>query len=665
MEEEEVTAIPGWTPEVTLEVQDTVETGEEDEEELYSQRSKLFRFRDKEWKERGLGDAKLLKHKKTGKVRFMLRQEKTMKIVGNFYVVDVASYCELKPNAGSEKSWVWLASDCSDGEPKAEQLALKFATKELAVEFKDAFEEAKVLNKAVKEFASLNDDAPKTSPEKKDMGGVSSTTGTLFPASSAASSPAPLFSLGSTTSAGFSVGSSSSTSATFGSAPGAPSSEGAAMSAPSTLFQASSVAPAPGSLFSSGSNPFAGISFGSSSTSSAFSSGSGAAGLFSSSGATSSFFGSTSWTTGASGSSPFAGSSLFSQPTRSGIFGEPASASKPAEPDAKEKATQEEEEVEEEEVTAIPGWTPEVTLEVQDNVETGEEDEEELYSQRSKLFRFRDKEWKERGLGDAKLLKHKKTGKVRFMLRQEKTMKIVGNFYVVDVASYCELKPNAGSEKSWVWLASDCSDGEPKAEQLALKFATKELALKFKDAFEEAKVLNRAVKEFATLNSDDVSSVPGKENARDACGASAPGAPLSQGPAMSAPSTLFQASSVAPAPGSLFSSGSNPFAGVSFGSSSTSSAFSSGSGAAGLFSSLGATSSFFGSTSWTNGSQWVVTVCGIRSLQSASSADECRDFRGTSVGVQASRACCEGKHCQKRGGGSGGGRGHSHSGVDS
>ena len=147
MEEEEVTAIPGWTPEVTLEVQDTVETGEEDEEELYSQRSKLFRFRDKEWKERGLGDAKLLKHKKTGKVRFMLRQEKTMKIVGNFYVVDVAPYCELKPNAGSEKSWVWLASDCSDGEPKAEQLALRFASKELAVKFKDAFEEAKVLNK--------------------------------------------------------------------------------------------------------------------------------------------------------------------------------------------------------------------------------------------------------------------------------------------------------------------------------------------------------------------------------------------------------------------------------------------------------------------------------------------------------------------------------------
>ena len=44
-------------------VKDTIATGEEDEDEIYSQRSKLYRFRDGEWKERGIGNAKLLKHK--------------------------------------------------------------------------------------------------------------------------------------------------------------------------------------------------------------------------------------------------------------------------------------------------------------------------------------------------------------------------------------------------------------------------------------------------------------------------------------------------------------------------------------------------------------------------------------------------------------------------
>ena len=104
VEEEEVTQIEGWTAEVTLEVKDTVDTGEEDEEEMYSQRSKLFRMKDGEWKERGTGLAKLLKHKKTGAVRFLLRQEKTMKIVGNHVVVDKAPYCAIKPLDQSAKS---------------------------------------------------------------------------------------------------------------------------------------------------------------------------------------------------------------------------------------------------------------------------------------------------------------------------------------------------------------------------------------------------------------------------------------------------------------------------------------------------------------------------------------------------------------------------------
>lgn len=53
------------------------------------------------------------------------------------------------------------------------------------------------------------------------------------------------------------------------------------------------------------------------------------------------------------------------------------------------------------------------------DVKTGEEDEEVLYSHRAKLFRFDGdtKEWKERGIGDVKVLKQKVNGKLRYIFK--------------------------------------------------------------------------------------------------------------------------------------------------------------------------------------------------------------------------------------------------------
>lgn len=48
-------------------------------------KAKLYRF-DKEgnqWKERGVGTVKLLKHNETSKVRLVMRQSKTLKICAN------------------------------------------------------------------------------------------------------------------------------------------------------------------------------------------------------------------------------------------------------------------------------------------------------------------------------------------------------------------------------------------------------------------------------------------------------------------------------------------------------------------------------------------------------------------------------------------------------
>ena len=53
-------------------------TGEEDEEPLYCHRAKLFRYDDNQWKERGLGDIKILRHKQTKKCRLVMRREQVL-----------------------------------------------------------------------------------------------------------------------------------------------------------------------------------------------------------------------------------------------------------------------------------------------------------------------------------------------------------------------------------------------------------------------------------------------------------------------------------------------------------------------------------------------------------------------------------------------------------
>lgn len=131
-------------------------------------------------------------------------------------------------------------------------------------------------------------------------------------------------------------------------------------------------------------------------------------------------------------------------------------------------------------------FEPLVHLEKVD-VKTNEEEEEVLYKVRAKLFRFHGdtQEWKERGTGDVKFLKHKASGKVRIVMRRDKTLKICANHLV---QSDYVLKPNIGSDRSWVYtVAADVSEGEPEAQTLAIRFGNKENADKFKEHFDEAK----------------------------------------------------------------------------------------------------------------------------------------------------------------------------------
>lgn len=68
-------------------------------------------------------------------------------------------------------------------------------------------------------------------------------------------------------------------------------------------------------------------------------------------------------------------------------------------------------------------------LENKSDLKTGNENEEPIWINKAKLYRFRDGKWKERGNGYCKLLRNKETKRIRFLLRTEKTKKVTANFH--------------------------------------------------------------------------------------------------------------------------------------------------------------------------------------------------------------------------------------------
>lgn len=120
---------------------------------------------------------------------------------------------------------------------------------------------------------------------------------------------------------------------------------------------------------------------------------------------------------------------------------------------------------------------------------TGEEDEEPLFDAKSKLYRFDNdsSEWKERGIGQSRVLRHKESGRIRFLFRQEKTLKIRGNHIIMPGT---KVQEHGGSDKSVVWSCVDFSDEVQKMELFCLRFASAERAQQFKKAYEDAAAEN-------------------------------------------------------------------------------------------------------------------------------------------------------------------------------
>merc|ERR1712086_262037 len=118
---------------------------------------------------------------------------------------------------------------------------------------------------------------------------------------------------------------------------------------------------------------------------------------------------------------------------------------------------------------------------------TGEEDEEILYETRAKLYRWGEdvkgeKCWKDRGTGQLKLLKHHDTGKIRVLLRVDKTKKIRLNHYL---QASVELQVNPTSDRTWNYITNDFSDATPEMSSLAVKFKDPETANAFKDNWDK------------------------------------------------------------------------------------------------------------------------------------------------------------------------------------
>lgn len=448
-------------------------TGEEDEEVLYSQRVKLFRFdsSSSQWKERGVGILKILKNTSNGRLRVLMRREQVLKVCANHWITTTMN---LKPLAGSDKAWIWMANDFSDGDAKLEQLAAKFKSPELAEEFKLKFEECQMLlldiplqtpHKLVDSgrTACLIQKAEEMKSGLKDLKFFLTDDKTKIKDDDAQEDT------------DVSVNASSLVKAQ-GETTG-PSlewdnydlrKEALDDTANSSIY-ASPLASSPPrkNLFRFGESS-SGFSF--------------------------SF---------QPGISPSKSPSKLNQ-SRASV------------------GTDDEQDTTQEDERDGQYFEPVVPLPELVEISTGEENEQVVFSHRAKLYRY-DKEaaqWKERGIGDLKILQNYETKRVRLIMRRDQVLKICANHWVTTAM---KLEPMKGAEKAWVWSAVDFAEAdEGRIEQLAVRFKLQETANTFKQTFEESKIAQEDKKLMspvaARATTQEGRTVPSTPTATTVCG---------------------------------------------------------------------------------------------------------------------------------------------------
>ncbi|KAI1722031.1 ranBP1 domain-containing protein [Ditylenchus destructor] len=121
-----------------------IKTGEENEITLLTARCKLFRFdkQTKEYKERGVGEIKLLDDQPNGKSRVVMRRDQTLKICANF---PIFKSLKMTQKSGQPTVYTWACKDFSDPDfPDGvdEVFSARFKDAQIAVGFADNVNEA-------------------------------------------------------------------------------------------------------------------------------------------------------------------------------------------------------------------------------------------------------------------------------------------------------------------------------------------------------------------------------------------------------------------------------------------------------------------------------------------------------------------------------------------
>ncbi|KAI3961376.1 hypothetical protein MKW92_050454 [Papaver armeniacum] len=134
---------------------------------------------------------------------------------------------------------------------------------------------------------------------------------------------------------------------------------------------------------------------------------------------------------------------------------------------------------------------------------------------KAKLYRFdKDKyQWKERGVGFLKLLKHKQTEKVRVVMRQSNTQKICANHLVLPRILFLRC---CGGEFVDMAHATDFSDGVLKDEVFCARFQSYENVILFKKMLIKASELQVQKSEESKELTEKL-SVGGKKDVSTIC----------------------------------------------------------------------------------------------------------------------------------------------------
>ena len=153
-------------PLVSLTRKSDLTTGEENEEVLFKERAKLYRLHEGQWKERGMGDIKILLDKKTSKARILMRREKVLKVCANHLLI---AEMQLTEKVENPNTYVWCTpADLSETEPVTETFAVRFKTAESGNEFSKVFTKYKNIEPSGKKEVSNMQ-----SPEEKEESKVS------------------------------------------------------------------------------------------------------------------------------------------------------------------------------------------------------------------------------------------------------------------------------------------------------------------------------------------------------------------------------------------------------------------------------------------------------------------------------------------------------------